>query len=160
MRGAVTRRTPAGARLLCLVAVILCGALAQHANAACSFSTTGVSFGTYDVFSPSPTDSTGTITYQCDPTDKNITIAIDGGANGTVAIRMLRNGTELLTYNLYLDAARVTVWGDGTSGTGVYFIKNPPPRRDTTLAIHGRIPAGQDVAVGNYVDTAVVVINF
>lgn len=52
------------------------------------------------------------------------------------------------------------MWGDGTSGTDTYFIKNPAPNRDTILTIHGRIPAGQDVGVGTYVDTAVVVINF
>jgi spore coat protein U-like protein len=133
---------------------------AGRAEAACAFAATGVSFGVYDVFAPAPSDSTGTITYRCDPPDKNITISIDGGANGSVANRHLRNGTENLSYNLYLDAARSTVWGDGTSGTTTYFIKNPVPNRDTILTIHGRIPAGQDVGVGIYVDTAMVEINF
>lgn len=155
MRRAVTR----GFGVLLLGAAFVC-ASAARASAACSFAATGVSFGMYDVFSPAPSDSTGTITYQCDPPDKNITISIDGGANGTIVDRHLRNATELLSYNLYLDAARSTVWGDGTSGTATYFIKSPSPNRDTILTIHGRIAAGQDVGVGTYVDTAVVVINF
>jgi spore coat protein U-like protein len=136
------------------------GPLAGRADAACSFTATGVSFGIYDVFSPAPNDSTGAITFRCDPPDRNITISIDGGANGTVAGRQLRNGTELLSYDLYLDAARSTIWGDGTSGTSNYFIKNPAPNRDSNVTIHGRIPAGQDVGVGTYADTVVVVINF
>jgi spore coat protein U-like protein len=155
----VRRPVTRGIGVLLLGAALVC-ASAARANAACSFAATGVAFGVYDVFSPAPGDSTGTITYRCDPPDKNITISIDGGANGTVANRELRNGTERLSYNLYLDAARSTVWGDGTSGTTTYFIKNPVPNRDTTLTIHGRIPAGQDVGVGTYVDTAVVVVNF
>lgn len=160
MRAVRTSSWPRCVRFLLLAAAVAGGPAATDATAACSFSTTGVAFGVYDVFSPAPNDSTGTITFQCDPPDKDIAITIDAGANGTVANRRLRNGTEFLDYNLFLDPARTTIWGDGTSGTSVYFIKNPKPNRDNEVTIHGRIPAGQDVAVGSYVDTAVVVINF
>lgn len=46
----------------------------------------------------------------------SFTVALSAG-NGTVAQRKQRRSTTDLTYNLYQDAGRTAVWGDGTSGT-------------------------------------------
>jgi spore coat protein U-like protein len=70
------------------------------------------------------------------------------------------NGTDRLFYNLYRDAARTTIWGDGTNGTQSYFIGNPANNQDISVAIFGRIPASQNVKVGAYTDTITVTLSF
>ncbi len=67
---------------------------------------------------------------------------------------------EGLNYNLYLDAARTTIWGDGTGGTQVYSNANPPNNTNVTVTIYGRIPASQDVSAGSYTNTVTATINF
>ena len=139
--------------------VVALVAAAGRAEAACTVSTTSAIFGTYDVFNPSANASTATITYRCGG-DKDILITLSKGSSSTFTPRTLRNGTEVLQYNLYRDAAFSTIWGDGTSGTTTYTIKNPPNNQDVVLTVYGSIPAQQDVAVGSYADALTVTINF
>ena len=70
------------------------------------------------------------------------------------------NGSEPLNYNLYRDAARTAIWGDGTGGTQVYSDPRTPRNQNVTLTVYGRIPAGQDVSVGTYTNTVTATINF
>jgi spore coat protein U-like protein len=145
--------------LVLAAAGTLCGADAARGAISCTITAVGVSFGTYNVFSASPLDSTGSVSYVCVGIKASNTITIDlsrGGAS-TFARRMLK-GAETLSYNLYLDAGRATVWGDGTTGTSHY---GPvQPALSDTLTIFGRIPAGQDASAGAYSDTVIVTINF
>ena len=71
------------------------------------------------------------------------------------------NGSESLSYNLYLDAARTTIWGDGTGGTQTFFNHNPQGNnRDIVIPIYGRVPAGQDVGAGTYTNTVTATVQF
>jgi spore coat protein U-like protein len=74
--------------------------------------------------------------------------------------REMRMGTETMSYNLYLDAVRVSVWGNGTGGTSRYGPVVPQLLFPVTVTIYGRIPALQNVKVGSYTDTIVATINF
>ena len=147
-------------KVACLVAVLLLWGLAGRAEAACTISTTAVSFGTYDVFNGSATTSTGTITYKCGNADHNITITVSTGSSGTFANRTMKKGAESLTYNLYRDAAFATVWGDGSGTTGTYQINNPPNNLNVNLTVYGRVLALQDVSAGSYSDTVIATVNF
>jgi spore coat protein U-like protein len=147
---------PGIARLVaCAAALLLFAPRAEAAN--CTIATTSTAFGTYNVFATAPTDSTGTIVIRCQG-GKDIAISINRGGSSTFERRMV-NGTEELLYNLYLDAARTLVWGDGTGGTQVS-VEDPPNNKDLPLTIYARVPAGQDVAAGAYIDTATVSVNF
>ena len=42
-----------------------------------------------------------------------------GTGGGTYATRTLANGTNTLNFNVYSDASRTTIWGDGTGGSAV-----------------------------------------
>ena len=126
----------------------------------CTISVTSVAFGNYNVFTTAADDSTGTITYRCNSTAANISIALSDGSSSTFSPRTLRKGSEVLQYNLYRNAARTTIWGDGTGGTSVYSLANPPNNSNVNLTIYGRIPAQQDVSAGSYTDTVSAVINF
>ena len=143
--------------------VVLAAALAAAATpveGACTVSATPVSFGVYDVFQASPTDSTGSVTYRCGTSDHHITITISSGSAGTFSPRTLRSGAETLSYNLFLNAAFTQVWGDGAGATGTYFIVNPPNNQDVVLPVYARIPAGQDARAGTYGDSVVVTVEY
>ena len=149
-------------RLLVTAALVAFGiGLAGPAQAACTISTSPLSFGSYNVFSPTPLDSTGSVTYRCGNSDHDITISLDRGGAPTFNPRRMLKGTEPLTFNLYLDAARTTIWGDGTGGTQTFFEHNPQGNnKDITITIYGRVPAGQDVSAGTYTNTVTATINF
>ena len=141
-------------------AVLAILALAGRAEAACTVSATAVSFGTYNVFTTTATTSTGSVTYRCGSSDHNIRIDISTGSSGTYTPRTLKRSTEPLSYNLYIDSAFASVWGDGSGTTSEYQKGNPPNGTDVILTIYGSIPALQDVSAGTYSDTVVATINF
>jgi len=122
--------------------------------AACTVSATGVAFGPYDPFSLTSLDSTGNVAVTCSPASP-YTIELSPGVGAQTA-RELRSGAHVLAYNLFTEATRSTVWGDGTgltstvsgSGTG------------GGHPIYGRIPARQNVAVGSYSDALTVTVTF
>ena len=133
---------------------------AAPVEGACTITTTAVSFGVYDPFGLGPNDSTGRVTYRCGRRDRNITIMLATGASGTFNPRTMFVGVEGLTYNLYRNAARSRIWGDGSGGTRFYRRRNPPNNRNVVLTVYARIPANQDVSAGTYTDSVPVVINF
>jgi spore coat protein U-like protein len=149
--------TRAATGLLAAFAVL---ALASRADAACTVSATGVNFGGYSVFATTATTSTGTVTYNCGNADHNIRIDLSAGSSGTYTARTLAGSTESLSYNLYMDSAFSTVWGDGSGTTGEYQKGNPPNGTDVIVTVYGRITAQQDVSVGSYTDTIVATVNF
>jgi spore coat protein U-like protein len=69
----------------------------------------------------------------------------------------MRSGTATLQYNLFTNAGRTLVWGDGTGGTSV---RTVGASRGQALPVFGRIPPLQDVASGSYSDTLVATFNF
>jgi spore coat protein U-like protein len=146
--------------LVCVTATVVLSASEAHAAPACTISATSVNFGSYNVFTGSTTDSTGTITINCNGSAHNITVTLSQGSSSTFNPRTMIKGGETLSYNLYRDAARTTIWGDGTGGTSTYTNANPPNNADISLTVYGRVPAGQDVSAGAYSDTVAAVINF
>lgn len=136
---------------------------AEARAASCSFTdVAGVSFGVYNVFNPSPLDSTGSITFLCSGVGAGDSIVIElsaGGAASALQRRMTHLGS-VLYYNLYLDAGFNAVWGNGAAGTARYGPVTPPSGIDQTLTIFGRIPARQNVQTGTYNDTIIATILF
>ena len=69
----------------------------------CTISTTPVAFGDYNVLSASPKTTTGSVTYQC-TLGVNIIVTLSRGSSATFDPRTMRNGAEVLNYNLYREA--------------------------------------------------------
>jgi spore coat protein U-like protein len=133
----------------------------NSAQAACSLSGAAIAFGNYDPISLTPLDTAGAVVYRCAGKDKNITITLSRGGGTSFATRRMVKGTEQLFYNLYRDAARTVIWGDGTGGTQAFTIANPQANNtDLSVPIFGRIPAGQNSTVGSYNDTITVTLIF
>jgi spore coat protein U-like protein len=133
------------------------GAIAYGAN--CSvFMTTSVAFGAYNVYSASPLDSAGSVTWQCSVLRTDPYISISAGGAGSFTPRRMSSSNDTLDYNLYMDAARSVIWGDGSNGSSLYLF--PPQKGQGTATIYGRIPALQDASVGAYSDAVTVMIVF
>lgn len=141
------------------------------AAADCNVATTGLAFGVYDPTIPTPDDSTGSVTVTCNhtggsATGVSYTIAFSAGNAGTFNPRRMRAGTYTLPYNLFSDANRTIVLGNGTGGTSVFtggFTVGPGVGNGTRTATHtvyGRIPALQAAEPGNYGDPIVVTLTF
>jgi spore coat protein U-like protein len=131
------------------------------AQAACSLTSTSIAFGNYDIFSAAPLDTLGQVIFRCGNNDHDVSISLDRGGAPTFNPRRMLNGGNTLNYNLYLDAARTVIWGDGSAGTQNFFVHNPQANnRDISVPIYGRIPAGQEASVGNYSNTLTATINF
>lgn len=134
---------------------------------ACSFSAVnGVSFGAYSPTAGTPLDGVGSFSYSCIAVlgGGSLTISLSTGGSGTYAPRRMSSGAYTLNYNLYLDAARTIVWGDGTGATSVYGPVSLPVILGSvseTRTVYGQIPAGQTGAgVGSYADTVTVTVHF
>ena len=152
-----------------------CTALAPpraEASFGCSVAAVGVNFGAYDPLLATPDDSSGRVSVTCSNVPNtgantvNYTVALSQGTAGNFAPRRLASGAARLDYNLFRDAGRTQVWGNGTSGS---FLISGTMRvgpgqgngtRTNTHDIFGRIPAQQDTATGAYADTIVVTLTF
>jgi spore coat protein U-like protein len=130
----------------------------------CSFVTvTDVAFGTYNVFATAPLDSTGTISFQCNPgaAGSTVLVTLSTGNSGNFSQRQMLSGANRLEYNLYLDPTRTTVWGDGSGGSSSFTVDLPASGWSTiTQSVYGRAAAGQDAASGIYSDTITVTMNW
>ena len=155
-------RTLRGLLLAALgLALALASTRPARAAAKCTITTaSNVAFGTYNVFSAAPLDTTGVVQISCNGAARPITVDLSHGNAPTYSPRYMLKGSEQLNYNLYLDAARTLIWGDGTGGTSVYGPVDPPNGVNVNLTVYGRIPAGQDLTAGAYADTIVATINF
>lgn len=119
-----------------------------------------VAFGNYDpvvVNSSAALDQSGSFTVACTKnTSYTVSLGTGLNADGTKR-RMISGGAtpDYLTYELFLDAARTTVWDSTNMAKGTAASIWP-----VTLTVYGRIPSGQDVAAGTYSDTVVSTVNF
>jgi spore coat protein U-like protein len=133
----------------------------------CTASASATNFGTYSPTSPSALDGTGNVQVSCSLLGVisilvSYQIQLSAGTSGSSASRTLSGPDASLTYNLYTNASRMAIWGDGSGGSSTVSdgyllgllttVKNYP--------VYGRIVAGQNVPPGSYGDTIVVTVNY
>jgi spore coat protein U-like protein len=122
--------------------------------AGCSLNAPGVAFGIYDALASASLDGAGTISVSCDAF-ASYTLALSPG-QGTMAARRLQSCGSVLFYNLYTDALRAVVWGDGSGGTALVGGSGT----GGSHTVYGRIPARQNVVAGAYSDTIIITLAF
>lgn len=139
-------------------------------NASCTFAatpTTAVAFGAYDPTSGTANDvGVGTIVARCtNSTGYTLSLGLGGGAGADYSAgRFMTGGVsgDLLRYNLYTTAGRLTVFGDGTdgsatvggTGTGIGVAFNQ------TTSVYGRIFTLQDLSADTYSDSVTVDLTY
>lgn len=121
-------------------------------------SPTTLNFGTQGVLAAN-VDTTSTINLTCS-TSTPYDVALNAGANpataGDVTTRRMANGSSYVSYQMYSDSGRTTVWGNSTtndvSGTG-----NGSAQ---TLTVYGRVPSQTTPAAGTYTDTVTITVTY
>jgi spore coat protein U-like protein len=129
-------------------------------TANCTVSTNSLSFGNVNTISGANFDQSGGINVLCtNGTPWEASAGLGAGTGASFASRVMTSGVNTLSYNLYTDAARSTVWGDGTgttaelAGTGSGSLQ--------TVTVYGRVGSGQSsVPAGVYADTVSVTVSY
>jgi spore coat protein U-like protein len=144
--------------------ILLLGLLPDAANAInCRVRLQPIGFGTYVPLTPIPVDVIGNIQIRCMAQPGNYAVTIGTGLSGTYLPRVLSaGGGQILNYNLYRDAARTQVWGNGTPPTFTVIGSRPRRGRPTVTnhSIYGRIFANQAPNPGTYADDLLVTVLF
>jgi spore coat protein U-like protein len=131
---------------------------------ACVVTATALAFGNYDQIVATTTTGTSTVSLQC-TNGASATIALNGGVNGTLVQRKMKDSvsTNTLNYQLYTNSGNTTVWGDGTGVTSTQTYNSVDSATNQPFTVYGTIPAQQNVAVSasnTYQDTITVTVTF
>lgn len=151
--------------ILIVFSVLLLSLMSVDARAThCNVATTPVNFGSYDVFSSFPLDTSGTISVSCHTTVYKtipIEVTIDSGLSGGFNPRRMQRigGADRMDYYLSINSLRTQIWGDGSNGT-VFFKGAIQGDSPLTLPVYGRVPARQNLRAGSYRDSLVVTVNW
>jgi spore coat protein U-like protein len=126
----------------------------------CTISTAAIAFGDYDPIGANATsalDATGSITIGCTK-GSTVTIGLGTGQNALASVRRMTANAEFLTYEMYQDTTRLTVWG--STGTGLLSAGTAPSKAPRVFTVFGRVPTAQDVSPGAFTDVIVATVNF
>jgi spore coat protein U-like protein len=147
---------PAGVAIILLVPDI-----AHAIN--CRVTLVAMNFGLYTPLTTAHVDVMGQINVRCQAQPGSFTVTIGPGLSGDQTARTLLSApADILEYNLYRDAARSQIWGDGIPPTFVVSGVRPSQGRPTfyNYPIYGRIFANQAPNAGTYNDNPVVTVLF
>ncbi len=154
--------TRAAALAAALVGATFLAAGPSHA-ASCNVTANPIAFGAYNAVTKTQVTTTTSISASCSGLEQvNYTISLSPGQSGVATARYLTSGPNRLAYQVYLDAARTQIFGDGSGGTrtisGSAFVFFTTNLGSATL--YPVIPAGQNPAPGSYGDTLTVQMTF
>ena len=129
---------------------------------ACNVSGSTLSFGTtINPIGAVPIDASSTLTVEC-TNSTTFTLSLNAGINAggftNFSQRKLKNGSYTLSYQLYTDSGRTTVWGDGTGGSSTY--GGTGTGNLQTVYLYGRLPTLTGAVPGTYTDTVTVTITY
>lgn len=130
----------------------------------CTFTPSGgtlTDFGTYFALGGN-IDKQGNLLFTCVPTPilelfVSYTVQVSSGLSANQLDRRMYRGASSLRYNLFKDAARTQVLGDGNSGTGIL---SGTCLTLCTLPVYGRLYGSQSGSAGAYSDAVTITINF
>lgn len=140
---------------------------AAFALASCTASASTTAFGTYLPTAASPLDSVGNVQVSCSllgviSIAVAYTISLSTGSSGSYSQRVMSSGGPNLDYNLYSNASRTSIWGNGSGGTSTvsdgYLLGLLTTTRN--YPVYGRVAAGQNVPAGTYGDTITVQVDY
>lgn len=147
-------------KTLRLAEAVLCGALSTWAMSvqaqSCTATATPIQFGNISPIRLNAVDATGTVQVTCTwpavslNRNARVCLNVGGGTSSTsTAPRYLANGSNLMRFNLYQDAARSRIWGSIYSSTAmepITLVLSKPVGGTTARAsvtYYGRIEANQ-----------------
>jgi spore coat protein U-like protein len=129
----------------------------------CLVTATDLAFGAYVAGTAKSGQSA--VKVRC-TTSTPYTVDLSTGSSLSYLQRTLKNGTDSLTYNLYTDSGRTSIWGDGVTdssnhhtgtGTGLSTLQ------EATFNVYGLVPdsvANQNAPPATYTDSITVSVNY
>jgi spore coat protein U-like protein len=103
-------------------------------------------------------DAQSTLVVQCtNTTPYNIGLDAGAGSGATVTTRKMTSGGVTVSYSLYTDINRTTVWGN-TVGTNT--VSQTGNGQNQSFTIYGRAPPQNAPAPGTYTDTINVTVTY
>lgn len=142
------------ATLLAISALFAPGS-AEAAISNCSVSSSGITFPAYNTVTKAQVDSTGTISVTCTGSglEDNLSLNLTGGDSGSCSPRRMRNGTNLLGYQIFQEASRVSNFCDGASRLNISIDFGSTTNTLTrTYTMYGRVSGSQTPVWGSYSD--------
>lgn len=124
----------------------------------CTVSAAPVNFGAYSGTASAPTiDGLGQVTVRC-PVNNNYNVRLNNGVNAAGSLRRMAPaaGAARLNYELYKNTGRTQRWGNNNTerldgvGNGAA----------QTWPVYARLPGGQVVPFGAYVDTITATVHY
>lgn len=158
-------------------ALLLATGAGQPALAAttCASSNVSLAFGPYNIVNAAPVDAQANLVVSCtrvnnppaDISPAKVTVSVSVGpsqGSGSIQNRQMFQGgvPDLLNYNIYLDAGRISVWGN-TQGTDTASQTLNIPNKTTASAnftFYGRVFPLQNVRAGFYGDSLLITVNY
>lgn len=126
----------------------------------CNISATALDFGPVGLLNGNH-DASSNLSVQCTQ-GASYSIALNAGVGvgaNVAARRMTRSaGGQTVTYQLYADANRTQLWGDGTNGTTV--VSRSGTGAVQTIPVYGRVPQQVTPQAGAYADTVTATITY
>jgi spore coat protein U-like protein len=126
----------------------------------CMVESFNLAFGTYDpvaAHSASPLDTTGQVHVYCTKGTTGV-VSLSDGTNFTGGSRRMQGTTDFLLYDIFRESAYASVWNSISTNSAVSTSKLIPLAGGFTA--FGRIPAAQNVGIGDYTDTVVATVNY
>lgn len=146
--------------------------MAGQALSACGIANAPVnlSFGAYSPITfpgkvvSANADSTGSVSISCSGLAQAVSYALklSAGRSNSILARSMggTGGGADMTYNLYTNASRTTVWGDGASGAS-FAGSIAPTDGPVNHIFYGRVPAGQSaLRAGTFTDQLVITLEY
>lgn len=133
-----------------------------HAQSSkCSLNGGALAFGTYNPGFIAAVDVMGSVALTCSGKQQvQLSMSVGNGEGASYAGgRIMTSGAGgKLRYNLYTDASRTLVLGDGTNGSALLTIS---VEKSFSQTLWGRIPPGQlAVEPGSYGDTLIATVSY
>jgi spore coat protein U-like protein len=129
----------------------------------CNFNSPGPStldFGVYQPFSNTPLQQLMSFSVDCVPPE-TVTVQFSTGGSGSFDPRQMSFTGNLLDYNIYRNAGRTEIFGNGTGGTFTRSKTMTVGDRTLDVNVYGQIPINQNAAASSpafYTDSIVTTI--
>ena len=131
----------------------------SEAAVSCGISSTGLFFGSINPLSVEYINSTSTINLSCAGGPVSYTVKLTSGY-GTILQRLMKNGSNVLKYNLYTSNSYSTILGDGTAGSETINGTSVTDSMDVFYIAYGRISKTglSSTVAGTYTDSISVTV--
>ena len=160
-------------RLKRLPAAMVLLALSTAGHAGCSTNVSGLAFGPYQTLGSGGTlvsadvTSTASIHVACQgmPAGSSYTLGLGpstAGSGNRIDTRYMANtrGGDPMAFNLFTDANRTVVWGDGMTGALIRGTLDTAGSH-ASVAVYGKIPSGQStLRAGSFLGSMTLTLTY